>query len=521
MRAALLLLTLAGFTTNRAAAQFVETQLDFGMPIDSRLSLPNFDGSPGAILLTGRSTQGDKYLALYAVRDDGSVSVQPTARLELAKETLFFDTGRIGPHRRLLLLSSTGVSELTSTGISELVKAQSIYKAPSSAALAKLDFLTDLNGDGLDDIVLPDFKGLRIAFQSATGFGPFQLLELPSMLTVSDAEARYRTDTLYTYDFNRDGRRDLAVIRNNAFLIFDATGEQSFEHNARVARIGIGLADDSVVQRAQENPIDLDQSDFKLTRIADVEDLNGDGLPDIVTITAISKGLFDKRTEYRVHLATAVAGGIRYSPTPDAEIPSDGVQVSLAAVDINGDRAQDLVTTSFRLGFREIIGALFSRSVTLDVALYRLGTSPIYSTQPDFRAKAKLRFSLSTGFISNPAVRFADFDGDGLVDLLLQDGPDQLRIRSGSSQGPEFATRALTWSTRLPRDGNLIEIIDANGDDRQDVLVGYGRADGADLVDRVRVLVSRPSERRADTSAAGRPSGHPGQARPEVAVRAR
>lgn len=475
-----------------ANAQFVETELDLGLPIDNRLTLPGFNGSPGSILLTGRSSEGDKYLALYTVREDGSVDREPAAKVALAKGALFFDTGRIGAQTQLLLLTSAGVSELTPGGVAELADVRTIYKTQSSAALTKLDFLTDVNGDGRDDIVLPDFEGLRVALQSSTGFDHFQLLTLPPLLTVSGAEARYRADRLYCYDFNGDGRDDLAVIRDNSFLIFDATGERAFSSAPRVVPIDIGLADESVIRRAQENLIDVDQSDFSLTQIADVKDLNGDGLPDIITFTAISKGLFDKRTEYRVHLASAGDGGIHYSAEADAEIPSDGVQLSLAAVDVNGDSMQDLVTTSFHLGFREIVAALFSRSVTLDVALYRLGTAPIYPATPDFRAKAKLQFSLSTGFISNPAVRFADFDGDGLLDLMLQDGTDELRIRRGSSRGPEFGADAVKWSTRLPKDGTLIEIADANGDSRQDVLVGYGRADGADLVDRVRVLVSEP-----------------------------
>lgn len=487
------LLLLFCFVADVAAAQFVETEINFGLPIDNRLTLPGFDGSPGTILLTGRSSEDDKYLGLFTVRDDGSVETEPAAKVALAKEALFYDTGRIGAKKQLLLLTATSVSELTPGGVAEIAKVQSIYKTQSSAALTKLDFLIDVNGDGLDDIVLPDFEGLRVALQSPEGFDHFDLLELPPQLTVSGTEARYLADRLYCYDFNGDGRKDLAVIRNNSFLIFDATGERSFASTPRTVPIDIGLADESVIRRAQENLIDVDQSDFRVTQIADVKDLNGDGLPDIITFTAISKGLFDKRTEYRVHLAVAGDGGLHYSAKPDADIPSDGVQLSLSAVDVNGDSMQDLVTTSFHLGFGEIIAALFSRSVTLDVALYRLGTSPIYPTQPDFRAKAKLQFSLSTGFISNPAVRFADFDGDGLLDLMLQDGSDELRIRRGSRAGSEFSGETETWTTRLPRDGTLIDVADANGDSRQDVLIGYGRADGGDLVDRVRVLISEPT----------------------------
>ena len=120
-----------------------------------------------------------------------------------------------------------------------------------------------------------------------------------------------------------------------------------------------------------------------------------------------------------------------------------------------------------------------------------MGTTPLYSPEPDYRASAKLRFSLSTGFINNPAVRFADFDGDGIADLLLQDGSERLEIRLGD--GSDFGSRNLEWLTELPRDGSLIEVVDVNGDARQDVIIGYDRSDGEGMRNRVLVLVSHPT----------------------------
>ncbi len=209
---------LACLARHGAQAQFVETELDLGVPVDSRVALPAFDGAPGTILLTGRTPDNEKYLALYTVRADGSVEPAPAAKLLLAKDELFFDTGRIDDRSELLLLGPGGVAELKPTGTIELAKVQSIYKTKSSAALTKLDFLVDVNGDGRDDLVVQDFAGLRVAVQSATGFDALQLLQLPPLLTATGTEARYRADRVYCYDFNGDGRTDVAVIRDKAFL---------------------------------------------------------------------------------------------------------------------------------------------------------------------------------------------------------------------------------------------------------------------------------------------------------------
>jgi FG-GAP-like repeat len=478
-----------------AGAQFVDSEIDLKLPIDSHASLPGFDGSAGAILLTGRSASGEKHLALYEVRGDGSVPSTPAAEMTLPDDVLFFDTGRVGDRLELLLLRRSGVSRLIvpEGRVLEVAKLPSIYRSGSKAGVTKLDFLVDVNDDGLDDLVVPDFDGLRVALQSAEGFDPPELLELPSALVAVQVEARYRVDELYHYDFDHDGRKDLAVIRNNEYLVFDAAGPRGFAHRPHVVPIDIDLAGDAVVARLQENITGFDQSDFSLTRISRVADLNGDGLPDIVTFTAISTGLFDKRTEYRVHMALRDDAGIHYRREADATIPSDGFQLDLATVDVNRDGQLDLIITSAKVGFTELIAALFSRSVGLDIGLHRMNGEGSYSSAPDYHAKARLRFSISTGFISNPAVRFADFDGDGLTDLLLQRGTDELKIDYGSDRNGGFGARSAVWATRLPRDGASIDITDVNGDGRQDALIGYGRADGEEMPSRLRVLVGAPA----------------------------
>ena len=481
-----LLYSLIGISA--ANAQFLESELEFGVPIDSHRVLSGYAGERGSILLTGRSETGEKIIGLYPIEQD-SVDASALLTLPVPPEVLFFDAGKVGEKTELLFLTPDGISRLDaeSASLTPVANIQSIFRTASRAPLTELDFFMDVNEDGMDDIVLADFKGLRISLQTPDGFEPQVLLNSRPELRINQGEPHYQVETLHHFDFNQDGHKDLAVVRDNQFQVFEY-GENGFATDAKTLPIDIEL-EPKDSDRFGNGVVDIDQSDFRLSRIDKVADLNGDALPDILTITTVSAGLFNKHTEYRVHLGRKGDEGVYYRPNEDAEIPSDGIQVDLSMLGEDETQGKDLVSTSFRIGFGEIISALFSRSIKVYVELFRIGTDPLYPPEPDYRARVRLRFSLSTGFVNVPAVRFGDFDGDGISDLMLQEDTESLEIRLGD--GSDFKSGELQWTTTLPRDGTLIKVADVNGDSALDVLVGYGRADGEGMRNRLRVLLGQ------------------------------
>ena len=480
---------------NVTNAQFLESELEFNVPIDSYRVLSGYNGERGSILLTGRSKTSEKYIGLYAIRRD-SVDNAAMLQVRVPSDVLFFDAGRVAGEPNLLFLTPDGISRLDveSGTLQQISDIQSIFRTPSNAAIRELDFFMDVNQDGRDDIVLADFDGLRISLQTSEGFVTQDLLNIRPELRFNEGAPHYQVATLHHFDFDLDGIKDLAIIRDNQFLVFENTGG-GFASDSTVVPIDIDLVDEGN-ERYEDRVVDIDQSDYRLSRIDKVADLDGDALPDIMTITTVSSGLFNKHTEYRVHLGRRSAEGVRYQAQEDAEIPSDGIQVDLSMLGEDDDKGKDLVSTSFRLGFGEIISALFSRSIKINVELFRIGSEPLYPPEPDYRARVKLRFSLSTGFVNVPAVRFGDFDGDGYSDLMLQQDTESLEIRRGN--GSDFKSGKLHWPTTLPRDGTLIKVVDVNGDARQDVLVGYGRGDGEGMRNRLRVLLGQAVEELAD-----------------------
>jgi hypothetical protein len=53
-----------------------------------------------------------------------------------------------------------------------------------------------------------------------------------------------------------------------------------------------------------------------------------------------------------------------------------------------------------------------------------------------------------------------------------------------------FGKREKTLSLPLPRNGQMVEARDVDDDGRNDLLVRYGPADGAERVGELRILIS-------------------------------
>ena len=122
-----------------------------------------------------------------------------------------------------------------------------------------------------------------------------------------------------------------------------------------------------------------------------------------------------------------------------------------------------------------------------DLEFYRLeeGSHP---QEPN--AKHKIR-TTSTGDSGErttfPSVLLGDVNGDGLVDLLVQNGDDELRVFIGGP-GPElFTKRPQKVAVAMPHE-QYTWLVDLNNDGRQDVLMHHL---STTTTHRVTTLISR------------------------------
>jgi len=207
----------------------------------------------------------------------------------------------------------------------------------------------------------------------------------------------------------------------------------------------------------------------------------------------MSMGVFDKRNTLSLHLGRRQGESLVYSEAEDALLASEGLQYGMVTTDIDGDGLQDLVVRKVRLSFSRVIRALISGNVSLRLSFFRMTPDGGYGEEPNYVTRTKVHFSMASGQIDIPAVAVADFDGDGLKDLLMQTRPDQLSLSRGVAGDTLFTDESTNIEVDLPRNGDLVASEDVNNDGRADLVMRYTAADGERAAHLVRLLIARPA----------------------------
>ena len=226
------------------------------------------------------------------------------------------------------------------------------------------------------------------------------------------------------------------------------------------------------------------------TRILQIEDLNGDGLPDILTESLLNLGVFDKENDFHLHLGRRADGMIRYHEPEDALLTSSGLQYGLVTTDLDGDGRQDLYVRKVRMSFGRVIRALLAGNVPLQLHFYRMTDNDTYAEDANYVTKTNVRFSMSSGQVDIPAIKVADFNGDGLQDLMMQTESDQMAFLEGVRTDELFGDDTTQIRIELPRNGELVTTDDINGDGRADLIIRYNESDDEGLSQTLRLLTS-------------------------------
>ncbi len=500
-RAPVLLLTMVLAAAPVAYGQsFVENTLKAPFVVETAVVAAHLaDAGVRDLLVSGRDVDGRNWLVIYRLNDASTFAPDPVARRQLPPEILFFDVGRLGGEAldQIYFLTPEHILRYDA-GADEVVELlpmhSSLYRLPRSDAVRRLDFVRDLDGDGRDDVIVAGFDGYRIHLQDDAGeLGRSQLLPVPPRARLRGASPRYEPHELHRHDLNRDGRPDLAWLDDRAFQVFQQLEGGGFDTTARTVPIGLDLPSEAELERLERDD-DVDQSDLTVNRILSVKDLNDDGVVDIITHAEHSSGVFDKRSDYRIHLGRRAKELVSWGMPADSLIKSQGLQFDLETVDIDGDGKLDLMSPSVKVSLPRVIAALFSGNASVRLSFYNMQGDGTYPEEATYATKARVEFDLSSGRVRYPAVEIADFDGDGLGDLLVQTAPQRFTIFRGTGDGQLFEKRGASATVLLPRRGDRVEAEDLNGDGRADLVIRYTEADGAELVNIVRILIAIPEE---------------------------
>ena len=468
-------------------------EVDFTIthPIIVDQFLPN---SQKQILILGVDENQLRVAALYSKNLD-SKQYQLVAKKHIPENILAFDilTSLTGV-KKLLMLNSQEILTLDfhKNLILPLSEVSSFYLKDKPQFVARKDLVKDVNNDGVDDIVIPSFTNLKFLIGNQNN--EFNQLELPIQpnVDISSSEVSFSEKRLFFVDANADNKVDVVEIGDSKLIYYQQLESGLFSPIANELELPIDVGGLPWWYVRGADGEQMDQSQLKHKMVEEITDINGDNIADLMIRQTESSGVLDKKIHYDIHYGSYTDNKIlTYKAESQSQISADGTLTNLRLIDLNKDDRKEVLVSSFDIGVSQIIGALLSGSIDQDVFLFRLEANGQYSKEPLFSEEVDLNFSLSSGRTGQPVILSSDLDGDGLQDLVLSVDEKRLKIFKGTDSGKLFESRSKRHKLRLPKNGSLISSADLDGDNKEELIVRYGKQDKENLRSKVVILSAK------------------------------
>ncbi|TRX55715.1 FG-GAP repeat domain-containing protein [Thalassomonas sp. M1454] len=433
---------------------------------------------------------GQSKLTLFAF-DDEKQSYQQVLIIDIPKDVFRFDVTepKEDNSQSLYFLASNHVLYFNAKLAQPFVavaKVDSIYINDNATYLKSAEFINDLNEDGLNDIILSDFRNLNIYLNQ--GANVFVKQELPIAPTVElyDNSVSYTERPYYLVDMNQDNKTDIVLSGDAELLAFMQAPGGKFATKPTSISVRKEVQSLKWWDARGADGKSLDQSNLQYRTVEELEDINGDLLPDMVVAYTQSSGVLDKSNDYEIYLGQINQGKLSYPNQASSLVKGEGTLAGFEFIDLNNDQRKEILVSSFDISVSQIISALLSGSVDQDVLIFSLDNQQKY--QQRVSEQVQLKFSLSSGKSGSPVVKLADLDGDGIKELILSESETSLNIYPGDVNKQLVSTRSQSLEIRLPKNGKLLSSDDINLDGKDEIIIRYDSEDGAKRHNKLLVL---------------------------------
>lgn len=347
-----------------------------------------------------------KHLAVFLARDDGGYDSHPAFLHELEPEdgALFWAETDGAPPRELVVTRASGARVYGyADGAFRLLRETAFHALlPSGSREPRFlrDAAADLTGNGIDEWFIPVAAG-------------FEIRTMDGLVCAVDCDV---------FSEIRSGDSMYIVHRLPAYHPFDVEGQ---EHKG-LAFLSDEFADFAYGPNWSERrrfriPVNLEE---KWEASAQMKDINGNGLPDLVVTQ--TQGTVNMKVLTQVYMAS---GPFTYPDEPTATFEASGSIASPILIDVDGDGRLDLILAKIPFGVRAIVNFFLKRTLGIQVEVY-LFDGERFSSTPDFRTS--LSVDAPDGR-ERAAYTMGDFNGDGRLDVALGVRADRLEIRTGSA----------------------------------------------------------------------------------------
>lgn len=510
---------------------FETHQLDTGRATRQTVLVGSFLGD-GVEQLAVLEREADGHrVRVFSLLADGWA---PRAEATLEPGTLFVDQVEIAGRDRLMSYAAGRLTwlDLETGDQRPLAVFETAFRSDLQGGPPRRDVTRDLNGDGRDDIVVPDVEGFWIAtqlddgsFTEATHLGPPEPYRDRSVghLDVDTAglgpQARYGDvgvnpltaswydSRVHSLDVDGDGRLDLAFWNEDHFDVYRQGEDGRFDPEAERFTVEVSFDSDgvysSVFAYRDQGVLSAVLGWGKRIRqsvLHSFRDLDGDGTVDLVILRLEGRSLVRQRGVFEIYRGRATEQGLRFDPAVSAAIRPRSKALGMQAwgyssqrfEDFDGDGRDDLMLRDVRVGPGGMFRALVGNSVSLDLTFYSFRDGALVE-EPVARRKVR-RFApfAGVGNVFFPPVLAGDVNGDGRADLLVGESPRAMRVFLGTPESHLLAPEAHRVEVALPADERNTWLADLDGDGRQDLVVQLGpTARRPDAKTRLITLIAR------------------------------
>ncbi|MCJ7507888.1 MAG: VCBS repeat-containing protein [candidate division Zixibacteria bacterium] len=411
----------------------------------------------------------------------------PNQTFELNKKASIVDLADINKDNKkeLLFLADDGVYYYSLNGDSfnkepSLLFSTNSFLPSSEENIAIWDFCPDFQDKG-QMVIVPQKRGFEIwtrkeqgefVRQDKLGFKPdISLSSSPGELNQKRGliHFSYGIPGLIFTDYNKDGKEDILILKEDKIYVFLSKEDGSFGEQA-----------DKVLTLKPKDKKE-ENIDFK------IEDINGDGIIDLAVNQ--SGGDLEKGFKSKTSIYLGKEGEGLNLDSPHQVISSEKEQSSLELYDLNKDGKKEMIVSGAGFNIGSMIKILLTKSVKLDFDVRSLGKNDIYPDQPNRKIKLNIKVSFGSSDEDNLAIDpSGDFNGDGLNDLFFAGGDNMLKFFLGR-KGDFFADKPqYEMGIEIPT-GNC-KIIDLNNDNKSDIVFSFGEKK-KDLKGKMVILFSK------------------------------
>ncbi len=377
------------------------------------------------------------------------------------------------PNEQLVVLGTEGISVFNPQDSSwqRVLNTDSVYRTVDSKRILALEFVYDLNKDGLSDFVVPDFKAHHLYLQQQDGsFNRFSLA-VQAKARLFDENPDYSNRKVRFLDWNADGRTDIAFAIDDSLLLYLQT-ETGFATEAQIIELGLGLTPDALAEVRGG-----DGRSFKglsINRLYEVKDLNHDTIADLIVRQEQFADAVEQSYSYRIHYGSITQGSLQFKAEPDARINTKGIQSEPVFTDLNNDKKLDFFTPAAEFGIGTLGRALLAGTANMELQFFPQLPSGIFPDKPVYRQDATAQVSIGNAQVNLPVLKV--LVSEQAPALLLIGDEDHLKVYQ-SAKEKLFSSKSVRLKQAIPLNGMLASTADLDQNGKMDLILPFTHLD--------------------------------------------